>query len=169
MVLGLGVQHIYPFNEKNPKGPARTKENYLEDVKKAIETNEVVNGVKGYCSLNHLKYFNAVSSTCIDYMHSVLEGIVKTFFNYWFNCKMSCEYSLANKMQEIDNRLLKIKPPKYIPCTPRSIYTHNLWRAHEYSTFLLFYALPVLNGLMKEIYYENLKNLTQFVLYMTRI
>ena len=59
-------------------------------------------------------------------------------------------------MQEIDKRLLKIKPPKFIP---RSIYTHNLWRAHEFSTFILFYALPVFNGLMGIEYYNNLKKL----------
>ena len=134
-------------------------ENYLADVTNSIQTNETVNGVKGDCLLNRLKYFNAVESTCIDYMHSVLEGVVKNFFNYWFNSKISCEYSLANKMQEIDKRLLKIKPPKYVPCTPRTIYSHNLWRAHEYSTFILFYALPVLNGLMEEKFYENIKKL----------
>ena len=125
----------------------------------SVSRNEVFNGVKGDCILNYLKYFNVVESHCIDYMHSVLEGVIKTFFNYWFNSKLSCDYSLASKMQEIDNRLLNIKPPKYIPSTPRSIYTHNLWRAHEFSTFLLFYAAPVLNGLMKEIYYENIKKL----------
>jgi hypothetical protein len=62
-------------------------------------------------------------------------------------------------MKEIDKRLLRIKPPKNIPNTPRSIYTHNIWRANEYSTFILFYALPVFNGLMGIEYCDNLKKL----------
>jgi hypothetical protein len=66
-------------------------------------------------------------------------------------------------MQEIDKRLLKIKPPKYIPSTPRSIYSHSLWRAHEYSSFILFYALPVFRGLMSSDIYENLKKLVIFL------
>ena len=90
-------------------------------------------------------------------MHTVLERVAKNFFNYWFNGKISCNYSLAKYMIEIDKRLLKIRPPKYIPSTPRTIYTHNLWRAHEYSNFILFYALPVFHGLMNSDCYENLK------------
>jgi hypothetical protein len=153
------VQHIYPFNCNDPKGPPRTKENYLDDIEKHNDTNDVVHGVKRDCCLNYLKYFNAVESTCIDYMHSILEGVIKNFFNYWFEKPINSKFSLGKYMKEIDKRLLRIKPPKYIPNTPRSIYTHNLWRAHEYSTFILFYALPVFNGLMGIEYYNNLKKL----------
>jgi len=92
-------------------------------------------------------------------MHSLLEGVVKNFFNYWFNSKIHSEYSLVKYMQEIDNRLLAIQPPKYIPSTPRTIYSFNIWRAHEYCTFILYYALPVNKGLMGIQYYNNLKNL----------
>ena len=55
-------------------------------------------------------------------MHTVLERVAKNFFNYWFNGKISCNYSLAKYMIEIDKRLLKIRPPKYIPSTPHTIY-----------------------------------------------
>jgi hypothetical protein len=96
-------------------------------------------------------------------MHSVLEGVIKNLFNYWFNGKISASYSLGKYMQELDRRLLNIKPPKYIPCTPRSIYTHHLWRAHEYSTFILFYSLTVFHGLMSHDCYENLKKLVIFL------
>ncbi len=66
-------------------------------------------------------------------------------------------------MQELVRRLLNIKPSKYIPCTPRSIYTHHLWRAHEYSTFMLFYSLTVFHGLINHDCYENLKKLVIFL------
>ncbi len=86
-------------------------------------------------------------------MHSLLEGVVKNFFNYWFNSKINSEYSLVKYMQEIGNRLLAIQQPKYIPSTPRTIYSFNCWRAHEYCTFILYYALPVFKGLMGIQYY----------------
>ncbi len=138
-ILKAGVQHIYPYDIKNPNGPLRNRETYLQDVKRAVEINDTINGVKGDCCLNYLKYFNAVESTCIDYMHSLL-GVVKNFFNHWFNSKIHSEYSFVKYMQEIDNRSLAVQPPKYVPITPRTIYSFNIWRAHEYCTFILYYA-----------------------------
>ena len=96
-------------------------------------------------------------------MHSLLEGVVKFFFRYWFETgEYLGPHSLRKVMQKIDERLLLIKPPKFVPSTPRSIYTHNLWRAHEYLSFLLYYALPVFKNIMEEKYYINLMKLVVF-------
>ena len=84
--------------------------------------------------------------------------------NYWFETgDYLGEHSLRNFMQEIDRRLLNIKPPKFVPCTPRSIYTHNLWRAHEYLAFILYYALPVFRNIMKIEQYLNCQKLVVFI------
>ena len=72
-----GQSHIYPFKNEDPQGPLRTDECYLYDLNKGASTNSEINGVKGPCALSVLKYFNTISSTCIDYMHSLLEGVVK--------------------------------------------------------------------------------------------
>lgn len=117
-------------------------------------------GIKGRSLLSNLKYFNPVTSTCIDYMHSLLEGVIKNFFKYWFSPEYAGnQYSLRKYMQEIDNRLLNIKPPKYVPSVPRSIYTFNLWRAHEYLTFTIYYSIPVFHLILPFEYYQNLKKL----------
>ena len=115
-----GNSHIYRYQKDDPKGPLRTKENYLEDLKHRT------NGVKGPCVLSYLKYFHPCDSTCIDYMHSVLEGVIKNFLSLWFETPISYPYSLKKYMQEIDNRLLKIRPPTFLPSTPRTIYSYNL-------------------------------------------
>ena len=45
-------------------------------------------GIKGSTILSKLKYFkNPAASTNIDYMHSVVEGVVKRFFKLWFEEK----------------------------------------------------------------------------------
>ncbi len=59
----------------------------------------------------------------------------------------------------INEKLLRIRPPGYIQCYPRPLYTWNLWSCHEYLSFILFYALIVFKDIMTQQYYENLINL----------
>jgi hypothetical protein len=90
--------------------------------------------------------------------------VIKDLFNYWFETGDYLGiHSLRNFMQEIDRRLLSITPPKFVPCTPRSIYTHNLWRAHEYLAFIIYYALPVFKNIMPLEHYLNLQKLVVFI------
>jgi len=146
-------------------GPKRTDESYLEDLQEALSSKQSSRGVKGSCPLSKLKYFSIpCRQTCIDYMHSLLEGVIKNLLNYLFNTgDFLGDHSLRKFMQEIDKRLLSIKPPSFVPYTPRSIYTHNLWRAHEYLSFILYYALPVFKDIMKNEYHQNLQKLVVFV------
>jgi hypothetical protein len=137
----------------------------MNDLKKSLSTKNAVNGVKGICPLSRLKYFSVPwRQTCIDYMHSLLEGVVKNLLNYWFETgDFLGEHSLRPYMQEIERRLLSIRPPKFVPYTPRSIYIHNLWHAHEYLAFILYYALPVFKDIMRENDYQNLQKLVVFI------
>lgn len=159
-----GTQHLYPFNEADPSGPKRTHASYLEDLSKVTKSTEPIRGVKGPCCLSSLKYFKPCSSICIDFMHSLLEGVIKKLFSFWFDSTHSKkEFSLRKNQQEIEKRLADISPPSFVPSTPRTIYSHNLWRAHEYLSFILYYALPVFRDIMPFVYYENLKKLVLFV------
>ncbi|CAF0992928.1 unnamed protein product [Brachionus calyciflorus] len=158
----IDYRHLYNFNDIDFKGPKRTDEHYNLTI--CSLGNGENYGVKGACSLSNLKYYKPVSSTCIDYMHSLLEGVVKNLFKYWFDpSEAKNKYSLRRYMQEVDNRLLTIKPPSFVPKTPRTIYSYNLWRAHEYLAFIIYYALPIFKDIMKFEYYQNLKKLVIFV------
>ena len=100
--LKKGQTHIYPYDESNPDGPKRTSGNYLNDLKEAVKEKKPINGVKGTCSLNRLKYFCPIRSTAIDYMHTLCEGVIKDMFNYWFEIgDFLGGHSLRNYMQEI--------------------------------------------------------------------
>ena len=100
--LQRGQSHVYPYNFGDPQGPKRTVENYTSDLKEFTLHNKEKNGVKGICTLSKLKYFCPIRSTCIDYMHSLCEGVIKNFFNYWFEAgDFLGEHSLRKYMQEI--------------------------------------------------------------------
>lgn len=91
----------------------------------------------------------------IDSMHSVYYGVVKTLFHYWF--KLNGEQSLKSKINEIDERLLSITPPKSLKSDPRSITCFKNWRAHEFQNFILYYSLFVFYEIMDDKYYNHLK------------
>ena len=143
-----------------PTGPLRSDKSYEDDLKQRISKN----GVLGLCCLSYLDHYHPISGTCIDYMHSVLEGVVKGMFYRWFgveNHQMEC--SLKSFMHQIDGRIICIKPPKFVPTTPRSIYSWKQWRAHEYLSFILYYSLPVFIDIMEASKLEHLlaKNLSK--------
>ena len=120
--------------------------------------------MKGKCILSFLKYYCPIKNTCIDYMHSILEGVIKNFFHYWFDSKYSSlECSLRGKLVEIDQRILSIKPPSYVQISPRSIYDYANWRAKEYLVFILLYAIPVFHKIMPTVQFNNLTKLIIFL------
>lgn len=88
-------------------------------------------------------------------MHSVYYGVVKTLFHYWF--ELNGEQSLKSKINEIDERLLSITPPKSLKSAPRSITCFKNWRAHEFQNFILYYSLFVFYEIMDDKYYNHLK------------
>ncbi len=163
-----GSTRLYTYSEDWKLN--RTEENYKIDLDKVNANikdkikDPSVHGVKGPCILRNLKHFHPISSHCIDYMHTVLEGVIKNLFNYWFESQYSSgAFSMRKYMKEIDNRLSLIRPPKFIPSTPRSIYSYNFWSAHEYLSFFMYYALPVFLDIMLPDHYENLKKLILFL------
>ena len=76
-----GHTHIYSYRKEDPTGPPRTEESYNNDVKYRFSKNWVF----GYCGLSYLSFFHPISGTCIDYMHTILEGVVKSLFHKWFS------------------------------------------------------------------------------------
>ena len=49
-----------------------------------------------------------------------------------------------------------IRPPREITRVPRSISEHlKYWKASELRSFLLFYSVPVLNGILNDDYFQH--------------
>ncbi len=160
-----GNIRIYLFQKNNPDGPPRTKENYERDLRTCSR------GIMGSTIMNELRYFNILTqfqSTCKDCMHTVLEGVVKGMFRLWFSPDFAFTkpndsekkkrnlFSMRQYIHQIDDRLLKIKPPSFVPAAPRSVDSWSLWRAHEFLYFIIFYSLCVFHEIMEYEYYQHL-------------
>ena len=98
-------------------------------------------GILGETVLNELKHYYPMESTNIDFMHSILYGVLQKLMDVWFMKKYSYHpSSIHSNIEKFDKILLKIRPSKTIPHAPRSIRTYHLWRAHELLAFLLYYS-----------------------------
>ncbi|XP_039308606.1 uncharacterized protein LOC105204984 isoform X2 [Solenopsis invicta] len=139
-------------------GIRRTSEQHITDCAEAIETNSPVRGVKGPSILMLLPVFNIIHSFVPDYMHSILLGVTKTFVcNIWLNPVYSDNrpWYIGNKIKEIDETLLNIKPPCEVTRTPRSIQDRQLWKASEWKNFLLYYSLLCVLDIIPPVYAKH--------------
>lgn len=158
-----GHTWIYPYQENNPAGPIRTSENVKKDAASALKQLKegvkryMVNGVKGPSWLSILDNFDVVRVTAIDYMHGVLLGVQKHLLTMWFSPTLSNEkFSISKLVRKIDKRLAHIQPTTNIKRLPRSISEHlKYWKASELLSFLLFYGLPTLYGILPDSYFTH--------------
>ena len=158
-----GHSRAFLYQNGNPKGPFRTSENVKENGLEAARRQQqgisryVVNGVKGPSWLSLLEHFDLVRGMAIDYMHGVLLGVQKLLLTLWFNPTFSKEsFSISFKVEQIDARLSQILPTLEIKRLPRSVSQHlKYWKASELRSFLLFYGLPSLYGLLADNYFSH--------------
>jgi hypothetical protein len=89
-----------------------------------------------------------VQSFSVDYMHSVLLGVVRHFPMLWVG--RGRNYSLTPiQVQCIDSKLRAIKPPVDVTRLPvRSITQASKWKANECRAWLLHYSVFVLRGVL---------------------
>lgn len=147
----------YPFNMENPNGhhEVRTHASHVKNAEEA-QLNRMVLGVKGLTWFSYLPKFDTIRGTAIDYMHCILLGVVKMLATLWFEKSHKQEmFSIASRITEVDQRLLNIKPPSYIPRLPRSLSEISHFKAAELKNFLLFYSLPCLFGILPMDQYHH--------------
>lgn len=101
--------------------------------------------------------FDIIRGVAIDYMHSTLLGVVKMLLTLWSDKSYKGEpWSICSRMKEIDERYLKIAPPSCITRHPRSLMANfGHLKASELRTFLLFYSIPCLYGILPEQYFQH--------------
>lgn len=150
---GKGISHIYPFQFDGPTSPKRTHEQSLHNAEIAINSGKIQKGLKGPCWFTQLDHYDFVISNCIDYMHCVLLGVTKKLLSLWFTKDFSTmPYSVYNKLDLMNKRLSKLKPPLFVKRAPRSLYDLKYWKASEYRSFLLFYGPVVLKDIISPIH-----------------
>ena len=153
-----GYSLVFPFQPDDPSGPRRTPESLRDLVDQVKEQNRVgkkdvvIQGVKGPSWLMTLRHFPLIKGIAIDYMHGVLLGVQKLLLHLWFSNDCSKqEFNIREKLTETDARLSQIKPPSNLKRLPRSIgETLKYWKASELRSFLLYYGVPILHGLLPQ-------------------
>nr|XP_054923017.1 uncharacterized protein LOC126524036 [Dermacentor andersoni] len=143
---------------------ARTSDLVLRDMKMALDYKDVINGVKGPSALMNLKGLDFVNGQSVECMHCVLQGVTKQLTEAILTSTNShqrfyvCAPSVAAR---IESRLLAIKPPHCVTRLPRPLKDRGHWKASEWRQWILFYALPCLDGILHPEYWKHLSRLSE--------
>lgn len=121
----------------------------------AHRSNCAVDGVKGLSPL--AQYVDLVVSIPVDYMHAVLEGVVKMLMKTWFDSKhhRGPQY-IGRRTAAVDAQLMRQRLPLEFSHPPRSIGQHlHYWKASELRNWLLYYSLPLLLPHLPPLYWHH--------------
>lgn len=153
---GDGSTRVYPFDSVFVDGPKRNHNEFLQHGEEAFTISKSFYGVKGPSWWGNISV-DIINGVAIDYMHSVLFGLVRRLLKLWFNPKFSSElFSISKLVALADKKLDSIKPPYYVHRHPRSIKEHSShWKASECRAWLFYFSVPVLFGLLKTEVFQH--------------
>ena len=116
-----------------------------------------VYGVKRFSWFLFVPKFDMIRGVGKDYMHGALLGVVKLLHSLWLNKDYHKNpWSLSKQLKEIHARYLRMKPPTCITRLPRgTVASFGHLKASEFRTFLLFYSIPCLYGILPEDYLQH--------------
>ena len=133
------------------------KKTLKAEKEQATVDGKPVFGIKGPSVLNYFTYYDVIQGTTIDYMHCVLQRACKLLLNLWFAPAYAGNiFSASSEIDTVNKRLLEIKPPDLITRVPRSLEDRRFWKASELRSWLLFYSLPCLFGILAEECFQHL-------------
>ncbi|XP_071478605.1 uncharacterized protein [Diadema antillarum] len=160
--LSGGNVHVFPYNECDPCGPARTLDSIKSDVDTAVgkikngEKDYVENGIKGPSWLMFLSHFNFAHGFVIDCMHGLYGGVTKLLLKCWFSHENRHEkFSFFSSRQKVSELLSHIKPTINVTRVPRGLDDLAFWKASEYRNFLLYWGIPVLRHILSAAYFAH--------------
>lgn len=134
----------------------RSEKQMVEDMEKTAmqDKPKPFRGVITVSPLINMPQFHIVWSFVPDYMHCVLLGVVRQFLELWLESAGKAFY-VGRSQQAIDSRLMAISPPKDVRRAPRPSKEKRFWKAKECENWLLFYCLPVLDGILGRQYLQH--------------
>ncbi|XP_077500047.1 uncharacterized protein LOC144110834 [Amblyomma americanum] len=165
LIRGVHVEGNMRYVTDEPV-ETRTSEMLASDMKLAVRFKDNVNGVKGPSALLSLKGLDLVNGQIVEYMHCVLQGVTKQLTETILsssNCDQRFYIGAPSTVALIDTRLLAIKPPHCITRLPRPLRERGYWKASEWRQWLLFYALPCLEGILRTEYWKHQSKLSEAI------
>lgn len=140
----------------SPEPPLRCESEHFQHAMAATPQQPVM-GVKGPSPLMKLANFQIVNGFVPEYQHSVCLGVTRQLMTLWLDSTNHGKpWYIGTKSEVIDKQLIAIQPPVELTRVPRSVKERKYWKASEWRSFLLFYALPVLCGVLSKKYWNHL-------------
>ncbi|KAK3909659.1 Halomucin [Frankliniella fusca] len=144
--------HIYPYSQNVPSRKNADIELYGT---LALASGHPCYGVKGISFLFRLVP-NMVRSTGIDSMHGAFSGLGKALLEFWFDGDHNGkEFSFIHIIDSVNARLAQIKVPSFLNKFPQTVSDLGSWKSLDYKVWLLYYSIPVLSGLMSDLYLNH--------------
>ncbi|KAJ8050034.1 hypothetical protein HOLleu_03062 [Holothuria leucospilota] len=110
-----------------------------------------------------LPKFDIVRDFPVDYMHAVCEGVVDKL-SLWFESSYNQQpWYIGRRIREMDERIVGIVPPSEVTRLPASPSKRAYCKASEFRCWLLFYCLPIFNGILATPYLKHLVLLIQSI------
>ena len=121
--------------------------------------------IKGPSWFSLLKGHGIIKGTSIDSTDSVLQGVMKSLMNLWFNPSFSSEpFDISGHIHVTDKRISEIKLPNAISRLPKSLDSNRKqFKANKLRCFFLFYGAVVFNGILSNVSYENFMFLSKAI------
>ncbi|XP_053598383.1 uncharacterized protein LOC106693138 isoform X1 [Microplitis demolitor] len=137
--------------------------------KPEIGTGETRHGVKNISFLIALPLFNVCKGVVVEAMHAVYLGVIQRhtqlLLGKFKNTKRPYYAGSTTNVKLIDECLLSITPLSCRSRTPRSITTHQKWKASEWRNWL-DYAPVCLQSVLPTKYVNHLALLSQAIHYL---
>ncbi|XP_062507169.1 uncharacterized protein LOC134183600 [Corticium candelabrum] len=149
----IGSDHLHQYWPIKHDAIARTHASVVSDVTEAVDLRHPVKGMLNVVSpLLALPGFDIVDGTAIDWMHVVYLGITRSLLDRWptFSDEI---YSIGDKVTFLDKRLLSIKAPDHFSRIPHTLKEFSTWKGSENRSWLFFWSLPVLRGILPREHY----------------
>ena len=149
----------------------RTEEEVLNQMIQAAENqldvtikekDKTVKGFSGLTSMSANPFFNVLWGFPPDSLH-LLQGIFqRVFFPSWFDeVRSGCYIGSPSLISLLNRRITSIRLSKQIHRKPRSISLRNVWKASECKSFLLYFGIPCLSGILKKEYVDHFSCLVE--------
>ncbi|XP_026828515.1 uncharacterized protein LOC113562671 [Ooceraea biroi] len=154
-IIPRGSVHVYRYENELQ---LRSLNESIEYTNRASPDNPVM-GIKGHTAFSKIMP-DFIEGVAIDrIMHCVDGGVVKKMLLLWFDIKFRLfPFSLYAVIDVVNRKLMAIKPPKYVHRMPRCIQDLLHWKASELKTWLFHYSVPVLEGILRQDYFNHSSN-----------
>lgn len=146
-------------------------EQHKEDLKIVKATGKTCHGVCGPTPLSDLPGFDFIKAFVPEYMHSCCQGVFKLMIRLWTLPKFSKKpWSVRKKLQVLNSRLSKTKPPYEITRVMAALVDLSIWKASMFRAFVLFFV-DFLEDILPKEYFNHFLNLSygMFVLLQEKV